>query len=367
MFAAVSQKSGTQAGYLCLEGLEKSYGDVQVVKNLNLSLPKGELVALLGPSGCGKTTTLRMIAGLASATSGQVLVNGRNVTDLPVHKRDMGLVFQSYALFPHMNVADNVAFGLQMRGVEKSEIKRRVGEALDMVRLGHLADRRPRALSGGQQQRVALARALVIQPSVLLLDEPLSNLDAKLRDEMRHEIRDIQQRLGITAVFVTHDQVEALSMCDKVAVMNNGRLDQIGRPIELYEHPETPFVASFVGRINQFSGKRRQAGALVAGHAIHGVNKGDSASADVTVMIRPHRIALVPKGSGVAPAGENRLAGTVSRITYVGELVQYDVDVGGLRFSVEQPTLDATIFLSAGVEVNLAWHARDTYIFGAAQ
>jgi len=254
MDQVVGARTTNGEAYLSLRGLQKRYVDFTAVHDLNLDVPQGELIALLGPSGCGKTTTLRMIAGLATATSGRVVVAGRDMTAEPPFRRDMGVVFQSYALFPHMTVARNVAFGLEMRRVPKVEVARRVKEALAMVRLGGLEERRPKELSGGQQQRVALARALVIQPSILLFDEPLSNLDAKLRDEMRAEIRDIQQRLGITAIFVTHDQAEALAMCDKVAVMNAGRLEQLGTPLELYEHPVNPFVASFVGRINRVPG-----------------------------------------------------------------------------------------------------------------
>ena len=257
----MKQTNGGAAGdaaFLSLKSLRKQYTDFIAVHDLTLDVPGGELVALLGPSGCGKTTTLRMIAGLAAATSGRVIVGGKDITAEPPYSRDMGVVFQTYALFPHMTVARNVAFGLEMRGVEAGDLSRRVKEAINLVRLSGMEQRRPRELSGGQQQRVALARALVIQPSILLFDEPLSNLDAKLRDEMRTEIRDIQQRLGITAVFVTHDQAEALAMCDQVAVMNAGRLEQLGTPFDLYERPANPFVASFVGRINRVPGVARK-------------------------------------------------------------------------------------------------------------
>ena len=209
-------------GFLSLRALTKQYGGATVVSDLSVEVPKGELVAFLGPSGCGKTTSLRMIAGLVPATSGRIVVDGRDVTEVPPYKRDMGLVFQSYALFPHLSVAANVAFGLKMRKIGRAEVAERVRDAIAMVRMQGREDRRPAQLSGGQQQRVALARALVIRPQILLLDEPLSNLDAQLRDEMRQEIREIQQRLGITAIFVTHDQGEALTMCDKVVVLNAG-------------------------------------------------------------------------------------------------------------------------------------------------
>src|SRR5581483_7056099 len=240
--------------HLVLERLEKRYGDSTVVSALDLNVKRGEFIALLGPSGCGKTTTLRMTAGLVPASGGRIMIGGDDVTRLPPYRRDIGLVFQNYALFPHMTVAQNVAFGLEMRSVPKAEIATRVAEALALVRLEVYGARRPRELSGGQQQRVALARARVIRPNLLLLDEPLSNVDAKLREEMRVELRDIQRRLGITTVYVTHDQVEALSMCDRVAVMGGGRLVQFGTPFEIYERPRDPFIADFVGRTNKLAG-----------------------------------------------------------------------------------------------------------------
>jgi putative spermidine/putrescine transport system ATP-binding protein len=352
-------RSTVADAYLSLRGLAKRYADFIAVHDLNLDVPQGELVALLGPSGCGKTTTLRMIAGLAMATGGRVLVAGRDMTAEPAFRRDMGVVFQSYALFPHMTVAKNVAFGLEMRRVAKAEVGQRVKEALAMVRLTGLEERRPRELSGGQQQRVALARALVIQPSILLFDEPLSNLDAKLRDEMRTEIRDIQQRLGITAIFVTHDQAEALAMCDKVAVMNAGRLEQLGTPLDLYEHPVNPFVASFVGRINRLPG-------IAAGTRVkvgrHELQLTRAQNGPIEVMVRPHRIRL---GAARPDPDQqtNQVEGVIRRTTYVGDLIQYDVDVEGMTWSVEQPTTAARTPDAVGTAVNLVWRVEDTLAF----
>ena len=346
-----------ESGHLSLRGLAKRYVDFTAVHGLTLDVARGELMALLGPSGCGKTTTLRMIAGLTAATGGGVRVGGRDITSEPPYRRDMGVVFQSYALFPHMTVAANVAFGLEMRKVPKVEAARRVAEAIAMVRLTGMEDRRPRALSGGQQQRVALARALVIKPSILLFDEPLSNLDAKLRDEMRTEIRDIQQQLGITAVFVTHDQSEALAMCDKVAVMNHGHLEQVGTPVDLYEHPANPFVASFVGRINRLPGVASGTSAQIGGYPI---TLPAPHQGDVDVMVRPHRIGIGPGSQG---DGFNRVSGVVRRVTYVGDLVQYEIDVAGLSLSVEQPTVTATAPFLPGTQADLSWRVDDTLAF----
>ncbi|MBK3425601.1 ABC transporter ATP-binding protein, partial [Methylobacterium ajmalii] len=246
-------------GTLLLDGLTKRYGEATAVAGVDLDIRQGELVALLGPSGCGKTTTLRMVAGFIEPSAGRVVIGGRDVTRLPPHARDTGMVFQSYALFPHMSVADNVGFGLEMRKVGKAERDRRIAEALRLVRLDALADRLPRQLSGGQQQRVALARALVVSPAVFLLDEPLSNLDAKLRSEVGLEIRELQKRLGLTTLMVTHDQDEALAMADRLVVMEHGRVLQVGSAEDLYERPANTFVAGFVGRCNLLDGTREGA------------------------------------------------------------------------------------------------------------
>jgi putative spermidine/putrescine transport system ATP-binding protein len=352
--------------HLRLDRLTKRYSDSVAVAALDLAVPKGELVALLGPSGCGKTTTLRMVAGLIKPTDGRIVVGGHDITATPTYRRDMGLVFQSYALFPHMNVAKNVAFGLEMRSVPKPEIERRVREALGMVRLEALAERKPRELSGGQQQRVALARALVIRPSILLLDEPLSNLDAKLRDEMRNEIRDIQQSLGITAVFVTHDQVEALSMCDKVVVMRGGRLEQVGTPVDVYEHPATPFVASFVGRTNRLEGTAEGDGRVSMGADVAQVRVSGRPGGKVEIMVRPHRMKLAEIGTGedVASEGTNRLAGRLARVTFIGDLLQYHVDVGGTEIVVEAASDHGRGFRAVGTPVAVIWRIEDTMVFG---
>ncbi len=349
-------------GFLSLSGLTKRYGDAAAVDTLDLDVPRGDLVAFLGPSGCGKTTSLRMIAGLVPPTSGRIAVDGRDLTGVPTHKRDMGLVFQSYALFPHLSVARNVAFGLEMRKLARHEVETRVREAVALVRLTGKEERRPGQLSGGQQQRVALARALVIRPSILLLDEPLSNLDATLRDEMRQEIRDIQQHLGITAIFVTHDQGEALAMCDKIAVMNAGRLEQVGTPVDLYESPKTAFVAGFVGRTNRLKAVARDGAVDLAGQRL-------AAPADlsgpVEVMIRPHRVTLSMSQAAGEP-GRPGLAGTVARAIFAGDILHYDVDVAGQIVSVETATRGGDDVLDRGSAVMLSWRAQDQFVYAVA-
>jgi putative spermidine/putrescine transport system ATP-binding protein len=355
------------ADHLVLERLDKRYGETTVVAALDLKVRQGEFIALLGPSGCGKTTTLRMTAGLVPASAGRIVIGGEDVTRLPPYRRDIGLVFQNYALFPHMSVAQNVAFGLEMRKVPKADAARRVTEALALVRLEAYGSRRPRELSGGQQQRVALARALVIRPSLLLLDEPLSNLDAKLREEMRSEIRDIQRRLGITTVFVTHDQVEALSMCDRVAVMEGGKLIQFGTPFEIYERPRHPFIADFVGRTNKLKGTAGEAGLVAVGPLTLRASETPPKGGAVTVMVRPHRIEIRPKRAGRVDTRGNLVVGRIVRTTYVGDLFQYDVDVGPGTVQVEKPTTAGPQAFNHGDEVELEWAATDTLVFEARE
>jgi putative spermidine/putrescine transport system ATP-binding protein len=345
--------------YLQLTGLEKRYRDVIAAAEVTLDVEKGESVALLGPSGCGKTTTLRMLAGLAAPDRGRIAVDGEDITELPAHKRNMGYVFQSYALFPHMNVAKNVAFGLEERGVAASERKERVATALNTVHLNELAHRRPRELSGGQQQRVALARALVIRPTVLLLDESLSNLDAKLRQTMRREIRDLQRSLAITTLFVTHDQVEALAMCDRIAVMNRGRIEQVGTPTEVYERPATRFVAGFVGSVNVLPASRDERGVLtVWGTPLAFVKP--SATGEMDVFVRPQRMRLVPVSEPVAPDTPH-LKGKVEQSIFIGDQVETIVAGAGGQLTVQ--SLSGAALPAAGSEVQVVWRQEDTLAF----
>jgi putative spermidine/putrescine transport system ATP-binding protein len=356
------QASVTPDDHLSLEGVGMSFGSVDVIASLDLSVRKGEMVAFLGPSGCGKTTTLRIIAGLITPTRGHIRVGGRDMTPVPIHDRDMGMVFQSYALFPHMDVLHNVQFGLKMRNLPAADVERRARAALETVQLAHLATRKPRELSGGQQQRVALARALVIEPSILLLDEPLSNLDAKLRDEMRIQIRALQQASGITTVFVTHDQVEALSMCDRVVVMRNGGIEQFGTPAEIYERPATAFVASFVGRTNRLKGRVEPDGSIAAAGLVM-ASPAKPAPGKVEVLVRPHRIVLLPAKDAAPAHGHNVAGGEISSFTFVGDLVQYGVRVGADELMVEQSTRRGLAPYTVGDRVTLAWPVEDTLVY----
>ena len=299
-----------------LRNLRKQYGSSMAVADVSLDIGEGELVAFLGPSGCGKTTTLRMVAGFVEPSAGEIWIGNQEVSRLPPDKRNTGMVFQRYALFPHMTVAQNVSFGLEMRRVTAVERDRRIREVLDMVRLAPFADRYPRQLSGGQQQRAAIARALAIRPDVFLLDEPLSNLDAKLRVEVREEIRALQQRLGLTTIFVTHDQEEALAMADRLAVMHDGCVQQIGSAEALYEQPANPFVANFLGKMN-----------FLAGHVDGGqfvTAKGERLAVDATTRnatmlgIRPERLRL----GAAAVDGETAIPVTVGQAIYLGAIVE---------------------------------------------
>jgi putative spermidine/putrescine transport system ATP-binding protein len=327
--------------FLQLTGIEKSFGGVAVVKKLDLSVERGEFVTLLGPSGCGKTTTLRMIAGFETPSAGQIRIDSRDVTHLRVNRRNIGMVFQAYALFPNLTVAQNIGFGLKVAGRSAAEIKARVEEMLAMIRLPDLAQRYPYQLSGGQQQRVSLARAVAPSPQILLLDEPLSALDARIRMTLREEIRALQKRLGITTVFVTHDQEEALSMSDRIAVMNQGRIEQAGTPGEIYNHPKTRFVASFVGELNTLQ-------AEVADPATGALNVGGAqvfAGAPILDARAGDRRAIALRPEAVRPGapldGANALSGVLHDVTFLGPVVRLHVQVGEAK-------LVADVFNSSG-------------------
>ena len=330
-----------------LEGLSRHYGPVVALDRLDLTLRPGELVVLLGPSGCGKTTTLRLLAGLEDADVGQIFVGGRDITRLPASKRDMGMVFQAYSLFPHMTVRQNVAFGLRLRRVGAAQRDKRALEMLDLVSLSTQADRYPHQLSGGQQQRVALARALAIEPQVLLLDEPLSALDAKVRAQLRDEIRRIQLEVGITTLFVTHDQEEALAIADRVGVMREGHLEQLAPPTEVYSRPATSFVAEFVGLTNRLSGEVRDGSVIVRGFTLPLVER-DRPDGQVVALVRPEAVTLA---SHDAPESDP-LVGTVIAVTFLGATSRVTVDLGDATILAQLTTADAAA-LSAGSRVAL--------------
>jgi spermidine/putrescine transport system ATP-binding protein len=361
--------TGTDASDVELIGVTKGYGAARGVENINLRVVHGEFYSLLGPSGCGKTTTLRLIAGFEQPDQGRVLIGGRDVASLPPYRRDVNTVFQHYALFPHMTVEENVAFGLQEKKVPADELKRRTGEALDMVQLGALRERKPRQLSGGQQQRVALARALVNRPTVLLLDEPLGALDLKLRKEMQVELKALQQQVGITFVYVTHDQEEALTMSDRIAVMADGSILQEGSPRVIYEHPGTRFVAEFIGMSNFFAGevvaqeKDRVAVQTTDALRVWCLNGGASTvGTAVTVAVRPEKIEI----STAHPAtAVNVWSGRVVAGTFLGEQTEYRVRIDdgrevvirrqnlGLNGLNQQFALGAPVYLSWTPDVSL--------------
>ncbi len=338
--------------FLRLEGLVKRYGDFAAVDNVELSVEKGEFVSLLGPSGCGKTTTLHLIAGFEEPTQGRVIIDGKDMTDVKASQRGIGIVFQSYALFPHMPVAGNVSFGLEMRKVPREERKRRVMETLELVHLQDFAERFPRELSGGQRQRVALARALVIEPEVLLLDEPLSALDAKIREDMQIELRSIQQKVGTTTILVTHDQSEAMSMSDRVAVMNEGRLVQVGAPYDAYEFPEDLFVSNFLGKTNLLEGRvvARNGDKIKVqiGEAEMEARNANVALHDrVKVSVRPEKLHLTAPEDGA-------LRGRVITRIFLGNHWVYQVQspIGNLLVTQQNTGQKSA---KEGEEVGVSW------------
>jgi spermidine/putrescine ABC transporter ATP-binding subunit len=339
-------------GTVTLTGLVKRYGSTRALDGVSLAVEPGEFFTLLGPSGCGKTTTLRSVAGFVTPDAGDVAINGATVTGVPPHLRRVGMVFQHYALFPHRTVAQNVAFGLRMQRVEKGEIERRVAEALALVQLPGYGGRYPSQLSGGEQQRVALARALVTRPAVLLLDEPLGALDKKLRDHMKIELKRLQREVGITTIYVTHDQEEALTMSDRIAVMQRGRVEQVAAPRGLYETPATAFVAGFIGNINLLAGRAAGSNVVECGAARLAATGAAPAGAPVAVALRPERVRLDPTG-----ALDTVLPMTVAHVVYQGETVRYILrSDSGLELQALEL---GEVRFTAGARVRAGWAAAD--------
>ena len=344
--------------YLTLENITKVFssrgnvGEVVAVHDVNLEIQKGELVTLLGPSGCGKTTTLRMIAGFEFPTSGKISLDGLEINSLPPHKREMSMVFQSYALFPHLTVFENIAYGLNVQRLSKKTIAERVGRVLDLVHLEGYGDRAPGQLSGGQQQRVALARALVMEPKVLLMDEPLSNLDAKLREEMRTEIRRIQKTLNITSVYVTHDQIEAMTLSDRIVVMNEGVIEQIGSPVEIYRFPNSRFVANFIGRANFMDGlvlaqnnSTLTVSSLGESITLSNIKREFREGEPVTLIVRPEMIQIKKTGG--------LYHGIVRQAVYLGDMIEYALEVGGVSILGTETDPHVTELFPEGESVTL--------------
>jgi len=353
--------------YLVLDNLVKTFasrggvGEVTAVNGVSLAIKQGDLVTLLGPSGCGKTTTLRLIAGFEFPNSGRILLDGAVINELPPHSRGMSMVFQSYAIFPHLNVFANIAYGLDVQKRPRDEIKRRVARVLDLVELTGLENRAPNQLSGGQQQRVALARALIMEPKVLLMDEPLSNLDAKLREQMRTEIRRIQKRLGITSVYVTHDQVEAMTLSDQVVVMDQGKIEQVGPPDEIYRRPRTRFVADFIGRANFVEGvvRERRDGQVVLDVlgttlAAPAPAVGFASGEKATLILRPEVVEIDP------PQPVAR--GIIRRAAYLGSVIEYDVEIAGQLLSLTERDPRRMTLHAEGTEVGLRFLEDCLYV-----
>jgi len=342
-----------------LTNIRKNYGELAAVDNVSLEIREGELLALLGPSGCGKTTTLRMIAGFVAPTAGTIRFGDREVTTVPVHKRNVGMVFQGYALFPHLSVAKNIEFGLRVRSMDKERKAKRVAEMLRWVQLDSMADRSPRALSGGQQQRVALARAMAIEPDVLLLDEPFSALDAKLRAQLRKEIRDLQQDAGITSVFVTHDQEEAMAIADRIGVMNQGKLEQVGSAHDLYKRPASRFVAGFIGKCNLVEGRVTGEGRFETSNGRALRFSGTRALGPAALCFRPEHASL---GEQVSPQA-NSLPVTIRSVTYLGPLTEFEcVTDNGEILLVTAASGDVGLTPAAGKKLSLNWLLDESFV-----
>lgn len=357
--------SGTQSGpHVRFKDVQKSYdGKTLVVKGLALDIARGEFLTLLGPSGSGKTTCLMMLAGFETATHGEIYLSGRPINSMPPNKRGIGMVFQNYALFPHLTVAENLAFPLQVRKMSKADIDAKVKRALEMVSLPQFAARKPAQLSGGQQQRVAVARALVFEPELVLMDEPLGALDKQLREQMQYEIKHLADRLGVTVVYVTHDQGEALTMSDRIAVFNDGVIQQLSTPTELYEAPTTSFVAQFIGENNRLNGRIERAadglcmvrlgdGTTLEATAVNVTTQG----AETTLSVRPERVEVNP----TSPEMRNRIRGTVKELIYLGDHVRAFVATqAGTEFVVKAQNRDSAVRFAEGEEIVLGWQTKD--------
>lgn len=359
-------------GAIELRGLSKRYGTETVVNDVAVSIAAGEFLSLLGPSGSGKTTTLMMVAGFVRPDGGAIMLDGADVAAMPPQKRGFGMVFQNYAIFPHLNVFENVAFPLRARHWAKDAVAERVTWALNLVRLGRFGDRYARQLSGGQQQRVALARAIVFHPPVVLMDEPLGALDKNLRYEMQVEIKEIQQRLGMTVLYVTHDQEEAMSMSDRIAILNHGRIDQVGPPGEVYERPANPFVGRFLGEANLIEGALAPQShdivrmALPTGQELRAPRNDRCAGSRAMLFIRPERVEIAPGTQALADAGWNTLLGRVHRCSFLGNILRYAVDVDGTApVTVDLQNAIGVMPLPAGAPVTLRWPVGDSLVLAS--
>ena len=369
---SASPRQAINSPKLNLIGLSKQHQDFLAVSDLSLQVEHGEFLTLLGPSGSGKTTTLMMIAGFLAPTAGDIRIDEHSVVSLPPEKRNLGVVFQDYALFPHLSVAENISFPLRMRGLDKSDVHKKVEWALDLVRLPGLGSRLPRQLSGGQQQRVALARAIVFEPSVLLMDEPLGALDKNLRESMKEEIKRLHKQVGTTIVYVTHDQEEALAMSDRIALMNRGKIEQLGTPAELYERPKNRFVAEFIGETNIIAGLLQQTGSaarldFIAGEGVrfgvspHALRADEfaQAPADRLLVLRPERLEIAPRD----PSQHSLNVGTVVGVTYVGDLTRYQVRVtDGIVLTVARHNSTKAYRPSQGEAVHVSCNPEDVYV-----